>query len=137
MVFINVLIVGAAPPFVFLCCLNTPADFRLSGVPGARKDRASPHNGQLHPSCTHTKIPTPPLHPQTCMWDRRIFFPCFCRCDRIVCTGTCTISVHPSQGSRDRQSNTYRITSHTTILLLPEKHDPSAIACPWNGDFYQ
>ena len=35
MVFINVLIVGAAPHFVFPCCLNTPADFRLTRVPGA------------------------------------------------------------------------------------------------------
>ena len=34
MVFKKVLIVGAAPHFVFPRCLNTPADFRLSSVPG-------------------------------------------------------------------------------------------------------
>ena len=78
--------------------------------------------------CTHEKIPTSSLNPQTWMWGRRISFPCFCRRGHIGCTGTCTISVHPYRVLSDHQWSTCCITSYNSILLKPEKRCPAVTA---------
>jgi hypothetical protein len=75
--------------------------------------------------CTDEKIPTPSLHHQTCTWDRRISFPCFCKHGHTGCTGTCTISVHPRQVLQDHQGNTCHITSYIPILPYREKDCPA------------